>query len=183
MITNLLLLYFEFFKIGLFTIGGGLAAIPFLNQLSQNYPTWLTAEDIANMIAISQSTPGPIGVNMATFTGFNVAGVLGGVVASIALATPAFIIIMIISKYLDHFSNKWYVKDSMYGIKSVVLALIIFAVSKIFILSLFRVDNSLRILELIMYVTFVILYKKLKIHPLFFIAAGAILGIVLKLPT
>ncbi len=183
MLTNLLLLYFEFFKIGLFTIGGGLAAIPFLNQLAQNYPSWITSVDISNMIAISQSTPGPIGVNMATFTGYNVAGIIGGIVASIALATPAFIIIIIISKYLDHFSKKWYVKDAMYGIKSVVLALIIFAVSKIFILSLFRIDNSLRIVEFILYLLFVILYKKIKIHPLFFIAAGAILGIVLKLPT
>ncbi|MGD1822607.1 MAG: chromate transporter [Pleomorphochaeta sp.] len=183
MLTNLLLLFVEFFKIGLFTIGGGLAAIPFINDLSINYPTWITSTDISNMIAISQSTPGPLGVNMATFTGYNVAGVLGGVVASIALAMPAFIIIMIISRYLDHFNQKWYVKDAMYGIKSVVLALIIFAVSKIFIISLFRENNSLRLLEFSIYIIFVILYKKIKIHPLFFILAGALIGIVFKLAT
>ncbi len=183
MISDIFLLYFEFFKIGLFTIGGGLAAIPFINELSITYPTWITSEDISNMIAISQSTPGPLGVNMATFTGFKVAGVIGGIVASIALASPAFIIIMIVSKYLKHFNDKWYVKDAMYGIKSVVLALIIFAVSKIFIYTLFNIDFSIKYLELSLYLLFLILYKFIKIHPLYFIFAGALTGILFKLPT
>lgn len=183
MIHNLTLLFFEFFKIGLFTIGGGLAAIPFINELSIKYPLWITSQDISNMIAISQSTPGPLGVNMATFTGYKVAGLFGGVVASIALALPAFIIIIIISKYLLHFNEKWYVKDAMYGLKSVVLALILFAVSKLFILTLLYNDFTPRFLELILYFSFLILYKKIKIHPLYFIAMGALVGIIFKLPS
>ena len=183
MLNNLCMLFFEFFKIGLFTIGGGLASIPFLNNLSQIHPEWITQVDISNMIAISQSTPGPMGVNMATFTGYKVAGVLGGVVASIALALPAFIIIIIISKYLKSFNEKWYVKDAMYGLRSIVLALIIFAVSKVFIITLLNADYSVKYLEVVLYLIFVVLYKKIKLHPMIYIVAGAIIGIVFHLPS
>ncbi len=183
MISNLFLLFIEFFKVGLFTIGGGLATIPFLNQLAINRPTWITQVDISNMIAISQSTPGPLGINMATFTGYKVAGIMGGVVASLGLAMPAFIIILIISKYLSGFNKKWYVKDALYGLRSVVLALIIFAVSKIFFISLFNDDFSIKSIELILFVIVLLIYRKIKIHPLFYIGAGAIIGIVLKLPS
>ncbi|MGD1816551.1 MAG: chromate transporter [Pleomorphochaeta sp.] len=183
MLNNLCMLFFEFFKIGLFTIGGGLASIPFLNNLSQIHPEWITQVDISNMIAISQSTPGPMGVNMATFTGYKVAGILGGVVASIALALPAFIIIIIISKYLQSFNEKWYVKDAMYGLRSIVLALIIFAVSKVFIITLLNADYSVKYLEVVLYLIFVVLYKKIKLHPMIYIVAGAIIGIVFHLPS
>ena len=183
MLNNLCMLFFEFFKIGLFTIGGGLASIPFLNNLSQIHPEWITQVDISNMIAISQSTPGPMGVNMATFTGYKVAGILGGVVASIALALPAFIIIIIISKYLKSFNEKWYVKDAMYGLRSIVLALIIFAVSKVFIITLLNADYSVKYLEVVLYLIFVVLYKKIKLHPMIYIVAGAIIGIVFHLPS
>jgi chromate transporter len=183
MLSNLFLLFIEFFKIGLFTIGGGLATIPFLNELAINRPTWITQVDISNMIAISQSTPGPLGVNMATFTGYKVAGILGGVVASLGLAMPAFIIILIISKYLSGFNKKWYVKDALYGLRSVVLALIIFAVSKIFLISLFNADYSIKYTEVIIFLIILLIYRKIKIHPLFYIGAGAIIGIVLKLPS
>ncbi|MDC7249909.1 MAG: chromate transporter [Sphaerochaetaceae bacterium] len=183
MLSNLFLLFIEFFKIGLFTIGGGLATIPFLNELAINRPTWITQVDISNMIAISQSTPGPLGVNMATFTGYKVAGILGGVIASLGLAMPAFIIILIISKYLSGFNKKWYVKDSLYGLRSVVLALIIYAVSKIFLISLFNDDFSIKYTEVIIFLIIILIYRKLKIHPLFYIGAGAIIGIVLKLPS
>ncbi|MGD1819541.1 MAG: chromate transporter [Pleomorphochaeta sp.] len=183
MLNNLCMLFFEFFKIGLFTIGGGLASIPFLNNLSQIHPEWITQVDISNMIAISQSTPGPMGVNMATFTGYKVAGILGGVVASIALALPAFIIIIIISKYLKSFNEKWYVKDAMYGLRSIVLALIIFAVSKVFIITLLNADYSVKYLEVVLYLIFVVLYKKIKLHPMIYIVAGAIIGIIFHLPS
>lgn len=183
MINNLILLFIEFFKIGLFTIGGGLATIPFLNALTITHPDWITQLDISNMIAISQSTPGPMGVNMATFTGFKVAGIPGAIVASLALALPAFIIIVIISKYLSNFNKKWYVKDAMYGLRSVVLALIIFAVSNVFKITLFDYDFSIKYVELLLFIIFFISYKYIKLHPTFYIFAGAILGIILKLPS
>jgi len=178
-----LLLYWEFFKIGLFAIGGGLATIPFLYQMSVNFPTWITSADVADMIAISQSTPGPMGINMATYTGFKTIGIFGGLTATIGLVTPSVIIIVIIAKFLTHFDKKWYVKNSFYGLRPTVLALICFAVSNIFVLSLYN-GSSIRITESVIFIIVFFLYRKLKkIHPVVWIVIGAILGIVLKLPT
>jgi chromate transporter len=177
-----LTLYWEFFKIGLFALGGGLATIPFLYELTINFPTWITNADIANMIAISQSTPGPMGVNMATYTGFHVIGLFGGLIATVGLVSPSVIIVIIISKFLSHFDQKWYVKDSFYGLRPTVLALITFAVSNIFILSLFN-GSKIRVVESIIFLAIFVLYHKFnKIHPIIWILVGAILGIVLKLP-
>jgi chromate transporter len=176
-------LFYEFFKIGFFAFGGGLATIPFLYQLTVKIPTWITRADVANMIAISQSTPGPMGVNMATYTGFNVVGIWGGVIATLGLVTPSVIIIVIIAKFLQHFDQKWYVKDSFYGLRPSVLALICYAVSNIFVLSIFN-GRSLRITESIIFVAIFFLYRKFnKIHPVIWILIGAALGIILKLPS
>ena len=84
----------EFFKTGLFAVGGGLATLPFLSRMGEIYG-WFTKEELANMIAVSESTPGPIGVNMATYVGFSTAGVPGAVVATLGLITPSVIIILI----------------------------------------------------------------------------------------
>lgn len=178
-----LTLYYEFFKIGLFAFGGGLATIPFLYQLTVRFPTWITSANVADMIAISQSTPGPMGVNMATYTGFNVVGIFGGVIASLGLVTPSVIIVVIIAKFLKYFDKKWYVKDSFYGLRPTVLALICYAVSNIFVLSIFN-GSHIRIVESIIFVTIFFLYRKFKkIHPIIWILIGASLGIILKLPT
>ena len=84
---TILQLMYEFFKTGLFSVGGGLATLPFLYEMSSRYPHWFTSADIADMIAISESTPGPIGINMSTYAGYTVAGILGGVLASFSLAS------------------------------------------------------------------------------------------------
>jgi chromate transporter len=176
-------LFYEFFKIGLFAFGGGLATIPFLYQLTVNFPSWITSDDVANMIAISQSTPGPMGVNMATYAGFNVIGIFGGVVATLGLVTPSVIIVVVVAKFLKHFDQKWYVKDSFYGLRPTVLALICYAVSNIFVLSVFE-GTHLRITESIIFVSIFFLYRIFnKIHPIIWILIGAALGILLKLPS
>ena len=92
-----LTLFFEFFKIGLFAIGGGLVTVPFLFDLTEHY-SWFTASELADMIAVSESTPGPLGVNMATFAGFNAAGVSGAAVSTFGLVLPTVIIIVIIAR-------------------------------------------------------------------------------------
>ena len=99
-----LLLFWEFFKTGLFALGGGMATVPFLFDIGAR-TGWFTASELADMIAISESTPGPIGVNMATYVGFRSAGVLGGSVATIGLVTPSVIIILIVAKILSRFRN------------------------------------------------------------------------------
>ena len=100
-----LLLFINFFKTGLFSIGGGLATLPFLYEMS-NRTHWFSTSDIADMIAISESTPGAIGINMSTYAGFKTAGYPGGVLATVALATPSLIIILIISGFLQKFKNR-----------------------------------------------------------------------------
>ena len=92
-----LILFYEFFKTGLFAIGGGMATLPFLYQISDKYE-WFTHGELLNMIAVSESTPGPIGVNMATYVGYNVAGVFGGFVATMGEILPCIIIVIIFSK-------------------------------------------------------------------------------------
>ena len=98
----LLRLFFEFFKTGLFAVGGGLATIPFLADLGGR-TGWFTPGDLADMIAVSESTPGPIGVNMATYVGFRAAGIPGGIMATLGLVAPSVIIILIISLFLQKF--------------------------------------------------------------------------------
>ena len=95
-------LFFEFFKAGLFAIGGGLATIPFLTDIGQR-TGWFTSGELANMIAISESTPGPMGVNMATYVGFHTGGIAGGVIATLGLVAPSIIVILIIARFLQKF--------------------------------------------------------------------------------
>ncbi|ADY13298.1 chromate transporter [Sphaerochaeta globosa] len=172
-------LYWEFFKIGLFSIGGGLATLPFLYTLAQTHPQWLTAKSIADMIAISESTPGPIGINMATFAGYQAAGIVGGVVATLGEITPSVIIIIFIARFLGQFDKNRYVKDAFYALRPAVVGLITFAGLRLFSVTLFP-EGMVRIQETILYailVFFVLRFKK--VHPLIWIVLGAIAGIVI----
>ena len=120
---QLLILFLEFFKIGLFSVGGGLATLPFLYDLADKYP-WLSAAQIPDMIAISESTPGPLGVNMATYVGFQCGGVLGGVIATAGLVTPSVIVIIIVYKFLERFRKSTLVENAFYGLRPIVVGLI-----------------------------------------------------------
>ncbi len=104
----LLRLFYEFFKTGLFSIGGGMATVPFLKEMALN-TGWFTLNDLADMIAVSESTPGPIGVNTATYVGYKTAGLIGGVVATVGLIAPSIIVILIIASVLDKFRSNKYV--------------------------------------------------------------------------
>ena len=104
-------LFFEFFKVGLFAIGGGLATLPFLNNLAGKY-SWFNHSMLADMVAVSQATPGPIGINMATYAGFEAAGVLGSIIATVSLVLPSFIIIIIIANRTYSSFRIWDSKNS-----------------------------------------------------------------------
>ena len=106
-------LFIEFFKIGLFSVGGGLATLPFLSKLIDT-KGWYNVSELTNMIAISESTPGPIGVNMATYVGFHLSGVPGALLATFALVLPSYIVIIIISNFLTRFKNSKYVRSIIY---------------------------------------------------------------------
>ncbi len=181
-------LFYEFFKTGLFAIGGGLATLPFLNQMAVK-TGWFTETDIANMIAISESTPGPIGVNMATYAGYTTAGILGSIVATLGLVLPSLIIIIIISKILTKFKDNRNIKNVFYGLRPASTALIAAAGYSVFTKAVITLEkfidtgNFIDIINLKALILGIILFfamKKFKLHPICFIVISAIAGIILK---
>ena len=180
-----LLLFYEFLKIGVFSIGGGLATLPFLQDIALRYPHWFSSEELVNMIAISQSTPGPIGINAATYAGYNAGGILGGVIASLAVILPALIFMPFIARGLERFSSSGLVQSAFYGLRPAVVALIasaaaeVLLVSVIFFTPAFSVDW--RALAIFIAAFALMQIKKIKPHPAIFILGGAALGVVLKL--
>ncbi len=179
-------LFYEFAKIGLFAVGGGLATLPFLQDISLRYPHWFSSEELVNMIAISQSTPGPIGINAATYTGYNAGGALGGIVASFAVVFPALIFMTLIAKGLEKFSSSGLVKSAFYGLRPAVVALIASAAAEVLLVSVVFINDGgfsvdWRALPLFIAALALMQIKKLKLHPAAFILGGAVLGILLEL--
>ena len=181
-------LFLEFFKIGLFAIGGGLATIPFLQQLIDKYG-WFTSQELVNMIAISESTPGAIGVNMATYVGFEVAGIPGAIIAAIGLEVPSIIIILIIAHYFMRFAEQSIVKAGFYGLRPAVTGLIGAAGFEVARVSLFNMEkyvDTKKLLDLfdlkavILFGILVFLTNKYEKHPIVFLIAAGVIGVVFK---
>lgn len=121
--TLYLQLFFEFFKTGFFAVGGGMATLPFLYDISDK-THWFTHAQLADMIAVSESTPGPIGVNMATYVGYLTGGVSGAIIATLGLITPSVIVILIVAAFLKAFRDSKYVAGAFYGLRPASTALI-----------------------------------------------------------
>lgn len=180
-------LFYEFFKTGLFSVGGGLATLPFLYEMSTK-TGWFTTADIADMIAVSESTPGPIGINMSTYAGFTTGGVLGGVVASIGLAVPSVIIILIIAKFLEKFRNNRFVEGAFYGLRPASIAMITAAGLNVARVALVNMDalaagnygEFFLWKAILLGVAIFIGQRKLKWSPVIFIAIAAVIGIVFQ---
>ena len=171
-------LFWEFFKTGLFALGGGMATVPFLFDIGAR-TGWFTASELADMIAISESTPGPIGVNMATYVGFRSAGVLGGIVATIGLATPSVIIILIVAKILSKFRNNPIVDTVFKYLRPAVIGLIMFALWQLVPLTFLGADRNILILPVIAFAVLLFcLLKFKKVHPIVWIGVGAVFGII-----
>ena len=132
-------LFWEFFKTGLFAVGGGLATLPFLKAITHKYP-WFTANDLMDMIAVSESTPGPIGVNSATYAGFHAAGLPGALTATFSLVLPSVIIIILVSRALDRFRSSSLVQNGFYGLRPASAGLIFGAMFTVFAGSLLHLD-------------------------------------------
>ncbi len=195
-------LFWEFFKAGLFAIGGGMATIPFLYDISDS-TGWFTHNDLANMIAVGESTPGPIGVNMATYVGFlsgmgegGVLGaILGAVIATVGLITPSIIVILIVAAILSSFRNNKYVNNAFYGLRPASTGLIAAAGISVVMSNLFVAEDTvlsaLGFAEILQYLNWkgillgIVLWiltnkvKKTKnLHPIVFIGISAVVGIV-----
>lgn len=185
-------LFYEFFKTGLFAVGGGMATLPFLSAMADK-TGWFTQGMLADMIAVSESTPGPIGVNMATYVGFATAGVPGAVVATLGLITPSVIIILIIAKFLKAFRDNQYVDGAFYGLRPCSVALIAAAGMSVVKLTLlneagfqltgnwldyFRWECILLAAVLLVCTRWVPKVKDL--HPIWFILGSAVIGVVFR---
>ena len=177
-------LFFEFFKAGLFAVGGGLATLPFLEDISER-TGWFTRAQLADMLAVSESTPGPIGVNMATYVGFETAGVLGSLVATFGLVLPSLIIILLVVKVLEKFRTNRYVEAAFYGLRPASVAMVASAglgVAAMALLDLGAAGLAIfRWKELALAAVILVLTRfvpKVKnFHPIVFIALSAAVGI------
>ena len=193
-------LFWEFFKTGLFAVGGGMATIPFLYEMS-NKTGWFTHNDLANMIAVGESTPGPIGVNMATYVGFVtgmqdagvLTAILGAVTATLGLITPSVIVILIIAAILKSFRNNKYVNSAFYGLRPASTGLIAAAgitviASNLFFPALWQAGNYLGafnwkgiVLAVALWVLTNVVKKTKKWHPIVFIGFSALVGIIFQM--
>ena len=185
---------YMFFATGLFSIGGGLATLPFLYDMSTR-TNWFTHHDIANMLAVSQSVPGAVGINISTFAGFHTAGIPGALLAALSLITPGLIIILFIARFLDAFHENRIVNSAFYGLRAASLGLIasvavgiaipIFinmdlrSTDSMLIESMYNILN-LKAIVLASMISAVLFIKK-NTHPIFIILFAAVSGIILKM--
>lgn len=183
-------LCFEFFKTGLFAIGGGLATIPFLAEIGRS-TGWFTQTDLADMIAVSESTPGPMGVNMATYVGFTSAGVPGAILATLSLVAPSIIVILIIYQFLSAFKDNKTVQAAFYGIRAASVGLIAASGLGVMMLAMFTSEFNgdltaflgsanvkVMVLAAILFVITNFVPKAKDLHPIVFIGISAVIGIV-----
>ena len=193
-------LFWEFFKTGLFAIGGGMATVPFLQDISAK-TGWFTSADLANMIAVSESTPGPMGVNMATYVGYTVGsqqlggtgmGLVGAVVATLGLISPSIVVILIVAYFLKRFRDSKLVDSVLYGLRPASVALISAAGVEIVLFAVLRVESIWKIadaalswksvvLALAVFAGTNLIPRLKKIHPIWFIAASAVAGVLLHM--
>lgn len=178
---TLLTLAWEFFKTGLLATGGGLATLPFLQQMSVSHPEWFSLEMLADMVAVSESTPGPLGVNMATYVGYTVGGVAGALVATFALVLPSILVILIIAAFLKHYMNSPLVQRVFAALRPAVTGLIAAAGYAVIKLAVWQ-NGALewRSLALFVLVLAATQWKKLSwLHPIVYIGIGAVAGMAL----
>lgn len=193
-------LFWEFCKTGLFAIGGGMATVPFLREIADK-TGWFTAGQLADMIAVSESTPGPLGVNMATYVGYTVGlsqlgspwmGIVGAVTATLGLIFPSIVIVLCISSFLKRFRTSTLVDAALYGLRPASVALISAAGVEIVLFAILRVDSIYQIgaaqlswksvaLAAGVYAGTNLIPKLKKLHPIWFILLSAIVGVILKM--
>lgn len=171
----LLDLFLTFFKIGAFTFGGGYAMLPLIQEeVMAN--GWLAEKEIINFIAVSESTPGPFAINISTYIGSEMAGILGAICATLGVILPSLIIIILVAKFFEKFKTNKIVKGCMTGLKPAVIGLI--GASVLSIGKTVFVENGFSIASLILFLSMCILAFK-KVHPIIIILISALVGIVL----
>ncbi|MFO3717453.1 chromate transporter [Anaerococcus sp. ENR1011] len=186
----MLRLIWEFFKTGIFAIGGGMATIPFLQEMAKAFG-WFSEEDLLDMIAVSESTPGAIGINLSTFAGFKSYGVGGAILATLALITGPIIITLIIARAMAKFKSSKVVHDMFETIRPATAGLILGAMSSVIALTLFNIPlfkqsgnlfDLIRVLPLTFFGIYLfVLIRFKKVHPLAIICVSALVGVIFSL--
>ena len=185
----LLQLFYEFAKVGLFTVGGGMASVPFLMVMSEK-TGWFTQAQLLDMIAISESTPGPLGINMGTYVGFETAGIPGAIIATLGITLPTAALAIIVAKFLFGFKENKFVQGAFYGLRPASAGLIAAAGVSVAMLSLINqaaleakqwasvIDPKAIILAVVLWVLTNKVKQTKKLHAIYFIAASAVIGII-----
>lgn len=180
-------LFWEYFKTGLFAVGGGLATLPFLSEIAER-TGWFTQAQLADMIAVAESTPGPIGVNTATYVGFTVGGVPGSIVATLGLVTPSFLIILLVAAALKSFGENRFVKSVFSCLRPASTGLITAAGISVALITFWNAEAGSfftkfnwkgLILALVLLVLTRWVPKTKKWHPLVWVLASAAAGILI----
>ena len=174
------LLFIEFLLIGTFSVGGGLATLPFLIRLADKYP-WFTQSTLMDMVAISESTPGPIGINMATYAGYTAGGVMGGVIASLAVMITGLIFMIIVGRSLERFKGSLWLVKVFYGLRPTIAALIGFAAYTMLktVISGIAIEPVSIIATVILFGGTLLLMIKTKVSPITIIGLAAALSFVI----
>ena len=178
-------LFWEFFKTGLFAVGGGMATVPFLKNIGLA-TGWYSQTDLMNMLAVSESTPGPIGINMATYVGFVTRGIPGAIISTLGLVTPSVIVILIIAAFLKAFRHNRYVEAAFYGLRPASTAMVAAAGLSVVAITLLNTGAAgLAIVNwkaLALAAVILVLTRWVKptkgLHPIVFILASAVVGVV-----
>ncbi len=187
----LVLLCMEFAKIGFFSLGGGYATLPFLYHMSEVYG-WFSPLELSRMLAISSITPGPVGLNVATFAGFKTAGITGSLVATMSIMLPSFLMVVIISKMLKKFKDSPYLDSVMYALRPATAAMLAAVGVRLFKdaiirnidfsgINLLNLQNYLDLKGFLLLFILFLISLKIKKDPLIFLAYGAIAGILLHI--
>ena len=182
-------LFWEFFQTGLLAVGGGLAPLPFLSNMGNEYG-WFTQAELANMLAVSESTPGPIGINMATYVGVTVGGIPGGILSTLSLVLPSYLVILAVAKVMERFKENAYVQGAMGTLRPASVGMVAAAVLGVLQSVLVNLDAVMALQwsqmvvlpSLLLFLVLLAFYLKFnKLHPVVILAIGAVAGIVLKL--
>ena len=189
----LLELFWEFLKIGVFAVGGGMATLPFLYDLGEK-TAWFTSAQVLDMLAVSESTPGPIGINMATYVGYSVGGIPGAILATLGTILPGLILVIVLAKFLARFHDNRFVNAAFYGLRPASTALIAAAGigvlgESLFNPALFEETGNIAdffsvgpiVLAVVIWVMTNFIKPTKKWHPVIYIAASAVIGIAFKL--
>ena len=162
-------LIFEYFKTGLFSFGGGYATIPFLYHISDTYG-WYSSKQLSDMIAVASITPGPVCVNVATYSGFTTAGILGAFLATSAVVLPSLIFVIVVAKLLAKFRENRYVQSAIYALKPAGCGLLA-AIA----INLFQ-ENITQIWAYVLFALLIVMSLKVKKDPLIYLGLAAIAG-------